>query len=216
MMTKVVPCLLTVCALAGSVQAALFVGPNSNVDAPVVADGGLVFKVTSPISVTALSAFASGGSFSGAVSVRILDYNNTSLAQATVTPSSSIVGLVWATETLGTPITLNPGTYAITGVGFASSIDFGSGVHATYSGLGAVSAYDSYYGVDGTGTDGVVFSGAGSAALPQPSASWLALGDPKMRVVNFDFTPVPEPSVYALVGGLGLIGFGLWKRAAQR
>jgi hypothetical protein len=34
----------------------------------------------------------------------------------------------------------------------------------------------------------------------------------RWKAVNFAFTPVPEPETYAMVAGLGLVAFGLWRR----
>ena len=195
---------------ASSLQAGLFVGPNT--DAATAVNPGsaaLVFKVTSPIEITAVSAFADGGSIAGSVSVQIRDYNNTLLGGTTVTTSSPVVSSVWATESI-TPIFLAPGTYSISGFG-TYTYDFGASTHATYNGAGAVTAYDSYYPTGSPSQSAIIGTG-GTPALPAFGPGWTALGDPKMRAVNFDFTVVPEPSTYAFVGGLGLVGFGLWRR----
>lgn len=36
------------------------------------------------------------------------------------------------------------------------------------------------------------------------------------RASQFHFTPVPEPETYAMIAGLALIGFGLWRRSQSR
>ncbi|HTI71565.1 MAG TPA: PEP-CTERM sorting domain-containing protein [Candidatus Limnocylindria bacterium] len=202
-------------AAASSMQAALFVGPDSNAATSVSpGSAALVFKVTADISITAVSAFADGGSLAGAVSVQIRDYNNNLLGGTTITTGSPIVNSVWATESLGSPITLTPGTYSISGFG-SYTFDFGASTHATYAGAGAVSAYDSYYPT-GSPSQSVIIGNSGTPSAPAFGAGWTALGDPKMRAVNFDFTVVPEPSTYALVGGLALVGFGLWRRSSSK
>jgi hypothetical protein len=34
----------------------------------------------------------------------------------------------------------------------------------------------------------------------------------RFKLVNFGFTPVPEPETYAMIAGVGLVAFGLWRR----
>ena len=207
---------IAVALAASSLQAGLFVGPGTATGTAFSSTFGeaLVFKVTSDIQITAVSAYADGGTLGSSVNVQIRDYNNTLLGGTVVTTSSPVVGSVWATETLGSPLTLSAGTYSISGFG-TFSFDFGNSTHATYSGGGAVTAYDNYYD-SGSPSQSVIFAGTGTAALPNPGAGFTALGDPKLSVVNFDFTPVPEPSTYALVGGLALVGFGLYRRQVSK
>ena len=38
----------------------------------------------------------------------------------------------------------------------------------------------------------------------------------QFRIATADFTAVPEPSTYALVAGVGMIGFGLWRRRSVK
>jgi hypothetical protein len=112
-----------------------------------------------------------------------------------------------------TPITLGPGTYSISGFG-SYTFDFGAAVHATYDGLGAVAAYDSYYPT-GSPTQAFIIGG-GTTANPSFGPGWTALGDPKMGDVSFTFSAVPEPGTYALVSGLALACFGIWRRKPSR
>lgn len=214
-----IPCsrlpLLFVLAAPLSLPAAvLFVGPDSNAGTAVSpGSAALIFKVTSPIRITALSVFAEGGALAGSVSVQVRDFSNTLMGSATITSSSPIQSSVWAIETLGSPITLAAGTYSLSGFG-TFTFDFGAGTHATYNGGGAVSAYDNYYPTGSPTQDTII--GGGSADFPTAGAGWTALGDPKMRAVNFEFTAVPEPSAGLLVAGAGLLGFGLWRRRAAK
>lgn len=206
---------LALAVLAGlPLQAALFVGPDSNAGTSVApGSAALVFKVTDTISITSVSAFADGGSIAGSVSVQIRDYNNAFLGGTTITTSSPIQNSVWATESLGSPITLTPGTYSISGFG-SFTYDFGASTHATYAGLGSVSAYDSYYPIGSPSQSAII--GGGSPASPAAGTGWIALGDPKMRAVNFGFSQVPEPSAYAAVTGLSLMGLAVWRRKNSR
>jgi hypothetical protein len=42
-----------------------------------------------------------------------------------------------------------------------------------------------------------------------------AFGAATMVITNFSFTPVPEPSTYAVMAGAGLLGFAVWRRRQQ-
>jgi hypothetical protein len=54
-------------------------------------------------------------------------------------------------------------------------------------------------------------SGAGSAFAN--TANWRI--DDLSLTVAATFVPVPEPETYALVAGVGLVGFGLWRRTRR-
>lgn len=210
-------CLLATIALAAfPLRAAIvFVGPNSNA-ATAVSPGSaaLIFKVTDSISVSSVSAFADGGNLAGSVSVQIRDYNNTFLGGATITPGSTIMDNVWATESLGSPLILTPGTYSISGFG-TYTFDFGASTHATYNGGGSVTAYDTYYPT-GSPSQSVIIGASGTPSLPAFGAGWTALGDPKMRAVNFTFASVPEPASYCVITGVCLAGLAFWRRRNSR
>ena len=209
--------IVAVALAASSVQAGLFVGPNTDLDGSLAGGGGeaLVFHVASTIQVNSVSVIDTD--FTGSATLTLVDVNNSSLGSATFSSGTadSTVGK-WDVKNLGSPVTLTPGYYALVGLG-SFDYAFTPSTTTTYSGLGAVTAYDTYYG-GGTGTAGNVFNGVSGLGTPNTPAggTWLGGFSARFRGVNFDFTPVPEPSTYALIGGLALVGFGLFRRQVSK
>lgn len=194
-----------------ALQAVHFVCPNKDAATPVSpGSAAVIIKVTSPITITDVSVFADGGKITGAVQVQIRDYNNVLLGGTTITTASPIASSVWATELLESPITLGAGTYSISAFG-NFTFDFGTFAPATYSGSGLVSAYRNYYPT-GSPNQNLIIGGGGSPSCPASGAGWTALGDPKMRAINFGFIAVRKPSEYALSAKLIRMGFDLWRR----
>ena len=195
----------------------------------------IVFTANSSVFLESLGVFDQGSSgfagYGGTWTVRVWENPSSPTvvagASVAVSGSSTLVG-PWRTEAVSSILLTAGQTYAITLNATGSSAGlysgFGEGNHgysdsnfgtpdayraATYD--GAISVSGAYlHNVDGinagnvfatTGTGWTVFDGG---AVNQ------------VRGVTATFTPVPEPSTYALVAGAGLVGFGLWRRRAVK
>jgi hypothetical protein len=101
----------------------------------------------------------------------------------------------WLVPT-GTPLTLSLSLNAL------SFVDVSAQDATERSGASALDAYHSL----SLPLDGPVFN------LP----AGYAANAPGYGIVDNVFTPVPEPGEYAALAGLGLLGFGLWRRARRR
>jgi hypothetical protein len=185
---------------------------------------GNEFVVNSPISVTAVGAFESGGSLGATVPVALYQLSGTTWNQVGGTYESfsgtvgTLVGNNARFQNLASPVTLNAGTYAI--------------VAANYGAPGAMNWNNNVSPVGGP----ITFNtGAGAITMAGPSVSafWASgstLG-PTLSGVNegnweypnptfagatfdFNFTPVPEVAHFALagVGLLGLVYVGRYAR----
>ena len=177
-------------------------------------DDAFVFKVTEDISITQI-----GGAFGdhpdpgnptrsnpvAGYSLYLVDYNNNVLASAGVF-SLSESHPVWIMTDLVTPLTLHPGTYAFYRV--FGDHDSAGGTY-DYSG-GAIVPYDHYHTV--TSTSHVFSNTSGSADAPQPGGGWTAGGGPYNGIANMTYTVVPEPSTFAVMGGLAMVGFAMIRR----
>jgi hypothetical protein len=182
---------------------------------------GNEFVVNSPISVTALGAFNSGnaGFWNGAtaVTVPVAIYQLTAGVWNQVSGTSlsfsgdagSLVGSA-RFQNLVSPVTLNPGTYAI--------------VAANYNAIGAQAWNASVnpaapHPVFQTTSDAITmaldgaFSGVGTTlggTLSDLSYGAYDASIPQYAGATFDFTPVPEVATFgvAAVSLLGLVYFG--------
>jgi hypothetical protein len=197
---------------ACTLHAGLFVGPDSGVTGVGFSSTGALKFTVNPgfsVSVSALDAFVDNGtSLSDTIHLRLLDSTDSILASAAITGTgtSGLVGGRWAESSI-TPLTLAPGNYAITGDAWvANQLDIGGGAAPVYHGGSAITALDTFFG--GAGLQ--IFTGGGWNEAPG--------GVNGERAVNFEFTAtsVPEPTTYAIVSGLGLVGFGLWRRKASK
>lgn len=159
---------------------------------------GVRFEVTGGgVLVSSLGAYDYlGDGIVGSLTVSLWDSVG-QLATTTVTSASALNGNFAYTAIA--PVALSAGTYFIGVTGFTATDRFGE-VNAdgpvTYStGNNVAREFD----IRGAGAD----------------LNLLALGgnpDNSFKVASFAFTPVPEPETYAMVAGLGLVGFGLWRR----
>jgi hypothetical protein len=186
-------------------------GPFSGTALPTGINGTM-FYVSSPVTVNSLAFVDSGtAGLGGSADVGIYSYVGTpntgnfgasALVSATIT-SASAPSANYAWENVA-PTLLAPGFY---------------GILVTSSSLSGDNFGDTTAGADGVPvfTGAPVASGAanstfiadvvgGSLALPTHA------GAHRFKLVNFGFTPVPEPETYAMIAGVGLVAFGLWRR----
>jgi hypothetical protein len=68
----------------------------------------------------------------------------------------------------------------------------------------------------GPNSDAATVASSGSSSAPSPGASQAQLGDPKMGGVNFGFVAVPEPTTCIIFGGIGLLGYVVWRQGRRR
>lgn len=195
---------VAVIALAAcSTQAQVFntvTGPfNSTGGSPQF---GHIFTVgVTPLNVTSLGfVTSSGGSLNVGTSVNVAIYNYTGtpgvgsigslVTSANISSSSTVLSsFAWENATGTLSAGLN---YAILANGLVLG---GTDMIGSADGSPDFSAgtpFTSYSGFD------QIVPGV------QSGQTWKA--------VNFAFTPVPEPETYAMVAGLGLVAFGLWRR----
>jgi len=121
------------------------------------------------------------------------------LASATITSASTPNGF-YAWETLGSAVFLPAGSYGL----LATSVTLAGG-----------DSFGNQFNSDGlptftTGQNVVATPALGDAvggSLASPSIDVR-----RFKIANFEFTPVPEPETYAMIAGLGLVGFGLWRK----
>ena len=170
------------------------------------------FDVTGPgIFVNALAFVSSSGSALNAgtsAQVGIFSYSGplytgsfgaSPITSATITSANPVSGN-YAWQTLGSPVYLAPGSYGI----LVSSVTLAGGdsVGTTFNGDGLPTF---------TSGQGVVATSALGDAVGGPLAS-PSIDARRFKLANFEFTPVPEPETYAMIAGLGLVGFGLWRK----
>lgn len=168
------------------------------------------FDVTGPtgIWVSALAfVSSSGASLNPGTSAQIGIYSYsgplytgsfsaTPLASATITSSSPVVDN-YAWQTLGSSVYLAPGSYGL----LATSVTLAGGdLIGSSDGLPTFTTGQNVVATP-------VLGDAVGGAFASPSINLR-----RFKIANFEFTPVPEPETYAMIAGLGLVGFGLWRK----
>ena len=183
---------------AGAIPGGPSVGHRFDVEGPGIFVNALAFVSSSngplnPGTSAQVGIFSySGPLYSGSFSA-------IPNATATITSSSSVAGF-YAWESLASPLYLPAGQYGI----LVSSVSLG----------GSDSIGSAFLG------DGLPTFTSGQSVVATPNLG-DAVGGPlsgpsidfrRFKIANFDFTPVPEPETYAMIAGLGLVGFGLWRK----
>lgn len=214
--TKSLFAAVALAAAAVSAQAAVFNTISGSFSASSLPTGinGTVFYVSSPVDVTALGFADSGAAgLGGSADVGIYSYigtpnsgsiNGTAVVSTTISGSGTATtgNYVWQSVA---STQLTPGYYALLATSVSLVGDFvgDTTVNAadglpTFTGAPvATGAVNSIFVSDITG---------GSFGIPVHS------GGHRYKLVNFEFTPVPEPETYAMIAGVGLVAFGLWRR----
>lgn len=204
-------------AITASSQAVTF----NTVTAPFTGDSSAIpggpsvghrFDVTGPgIWVSSLAFVSSSGAALNAgtsAEIGIYSYSGptyngsfspTPIVSATIDSTSAVSGN-YAWETLGSSVYLAPGSYGI----LATSVTLAGGdlIGTDFNGDG-LPTFTSGQNVVAT----PVLGDAVGGSLATPSISLR-----RFKIANFEFTPVPEPETYAMIAGLGLVGFGLWRK----
>lgn len=215
--TKLFIATLALGAVAASSQAAFFYLTTSGVAASSHlpwGDNGQLFRVLTPISVSELGLRDSGTpglnpSTTATIGLyRAYDLDKPTYYFGPVIVSASIVGNNGTPDAYNAGYTyrsvadtvLSPGIYGL----IASQVTLGSGdlYGHTWDG-GTLPTYINNSAVTGVGVGDVV----GGLLLPTPT-----LSEKRNDLVNLKFTPVPEPETYAMIAGVGLVAFGLWRR----
>lgn len=213
--TKSILAAVALAAAAASAQAAVFNTIGGTFSGTTLPAGniGSMFQVTSSITVNSLAFVdADGGGLNGSVTLGIYKYlpfgtapiavgsvfDTTPDVSATITGNGDL-GLAgnYAWQSV-TPTVLTPGYYGLLIASGGTGNNFGDTT------LGdSAPVFTSGLGVNAFGGDvlGGVLGG-----VPLFATSY------NLKLVNFDFTPVPEPETYAMIAGVGLVAFGLWRR----
>ena len=176
------------------------------------------FTVNSPITITALGVYDSGGTGStgspaGTLTVGIVASNGTVEGSATFSPSTTYTltgGDLFQNVTM---FTLGPGTYSLTTTGWGVGIPNGN---RNCSGGGCGTSNTSYTPPTlNTGGGLITFTGIGYSSTPGltylgPNDSWP---DDEFNAGSFQFnaSAAPEPATLAGVA-LGLIGLLAFRR----
>ena len=206
-------------AITASAQAVTF----NTVTAPFTGDSGAIpggqsvghrFDVTGAGIYVSSLAFvsSSGGALNAGTSAQIGIYSYTGPlysgsfsaspvvgATATITSSSAVSGN-YAWESLGSSVFLAPGSYGL----LATSVTLAGGdLIGTDFNTDGLPTFTTGQSVVATPLLGDAVGGS----LASPSISLR-----RFKIANFEFTPVPEPETYAMIAGLGLVGFGLWRK----
>lgn len=194
LLTTSLLCLIGTAALAAS---PFYTLTDTATDAPAgYGDFGINFTVNSAVNVTELSflRFNMGASEIGNVQLWNVS-TNTSLAIASF---DGATGDGWKTEALLASVTLNTSdTYQLQSIAYFANrydqVDF---------------AFDSIVASTSYAHDG---GWAGSWG-PKEAASTGATTAPYAAIANLTFAPVPEPSSYALLGGICALGYVMTRR----
>lgn len=193
---------LSALALLCQASAATFV---TSAEATGSATGGysVVFQSSGATSIAALGVYNSGatGTLSDTLTVTLFNFTGSAVASATVTGSGdgSIGSFVY--NNLPSPVTLVAGNYYTLAVsGFTATTPYNNVTSATFDG--------SLIGGSGYGGGDSFTSGVPTNYTP---GSAFAAGNFSTTAVS----PVPEPETYAMLAGLGLVGFGLYRRCRK-
>jgi len=172
---------------------------------------GTTFQITSTLDVDSLAFVDAGGDgLGGSVTVGIYKaspfnaipngsafFNATPEVSTTITGNGTALSGNYVWKSVATT-TLAPGYYGLLITSPALSGDNFGDAHLSDS----VPTY---------ATTGGVFGGIGDVSGGTFAAPTFATAN-RFKLVNFGFTPVPEPETYAMIAGVGLVAFGLWRR----
>jgi len=165
---------------------------------------GHIFTVGAvPLNVTSLGfVSSSGGALDAGTSVTVSIYNYVGA------PNFGSLGSLVTSANIGS------GSAVLNNYAWESAAGFlASGNYAivaeglTLGGSDAIG--------DNSLGDGTPDFSPSSAFVTDSGVDWIISGvhdSTRWKAVNFAFTPVPEPETYAMVAGLGLVAFGLWRR----
>jgi hypothetical protein len=221
--------LVLVATQAGASVAYDFTGLSGNQPGGTAWLFGNEFVVNSSVQVTAVGTFeTSDGAWGAGVSVPVAIYaydggawNVVSGTSKTFTSASSGNYHNGAQfQTLGSAITLDPGTYAIVGANYDSALlpvwsaFWGGPPYGSFDGGGAIVTGDSYHSGKNVFYDS-------AATLPSTLSGSLTYDynshTPGYGGATFEFTPVPEPVNCAMaVFGLGAAGTALGRRLIRK
>ena len=193
------------------------------------------FSISNPGSIT-----ANGGSGNLVATAFDLSENQTATQLGVYAPGGIIVDTLvvslWSGGTLGTyssssaalaTVTFNPATYSVNAAGYVFLPISSVSLFTTQDYALSVSGY----GV-GPGSRNQIGFGGGdptplySGATAQIDLAWDGVGNPYHdaaynsagnghNIASFSTTPVPEPETCAMLAGLGLVGFGLYRRCRK-
>ena len=176
---------------------------------------GTLFYVSSPVTINSLSFVDSGNDgLAGSATVGIYQYigtpnsgsiNASAAVSASITSASPFANN-YATESVASTV-LGVGYYALlaTSVNLVGADAYGDNTQGADS-LPTFTGVPVATGLVNNNSLFIADIVGGTFAAP------IAAGGHRFKVVNFGFTPVPEPETYAMIAGVGLVAFGLWRR----
>jgi hypothetical protein len=213
--TKTLLAAVALAVAAASAQAAVFNTVSGNFSGTSLPSGniGSMFQVTSSVTVNSLAFVdADGGGLTGSVTLGIYKYLPFGTAPTVGTSFDTVPDVSATISGVGTalggnyvwqsvaPTVLTPGYYGL----LIASSALGSGDNFGDNNLGdSIPTFPNVGGVVAFGGD---IAGGTLGGTPNYSTAY------RFKLVNFDFTPVPEPETYAMIAGVGLVAFGLWRR----
>ncbi len=183
---------------SGAIPAGQSVGHRFDVTGPGIWVSSLAFVSSSGASLNAGTS-AQIGIYSYSGPLYSGSFSPSPIASATITSSSPVSGN-YAWQSLGSSVFLAPGSYGL----LATSVTLAGGdfIGTAFNGDG-LPTFTSGQNVVAT----PVLGDAVGGSLASP-----AIDLRRFKIANFEFTPVPEPETYAMIAGLGLVGFGLWRK----
>lgn len=189
-------------ALISQASAATFV-TSAPATGSATGNTATYFNITSGFTVAALGAYNSGatGNVASPLTVQLFAANtgNTVLAQTVISGSGDGQIGSFVYNNLASPLTFPAGLYAIGVAGFTGSAPYNNVTEATFD--PAVSIH--------VGTTGFTLNVGPYDNTP------YTLGFAAGSYSTTALAPVPEPETYAMLAGLGLVGFGLYRRCRK-
>ncbi len=185
------------CALAvlSQASAATFT-TSAPANGAATGDYNIAFQAAGGATVWALGAYNSGGggSLTDPLTVSLWQFGGSLLASTTISGSGdgSIGSFVY--NNVVTPVALTDGSfYTLSVQGFTAGTPYNNVTAGTFNGaLNSIVLGGVGFGPGGTFNDNPPFAAGDFSTVP--------------------FAPVPEPETYAMLAGLGLVGFGLYRR----
>lgn len=161
-----------------------------------------LWEASGATSIAALGAYNSGstGTVGNPLTVSLFNFSGSLIASVVVSGSGDGAIGSFVYKNLDTPVVLSGGSYYTLSVsGFTGAAPYNNITLGSFA--GAFIGGGGYVG-------GPVFGNGGGGGFTEGNPSSFAAGSFSTTAVS----AVPEPETYAMLAGLGLVGFGLYRR----